>query len=61
MLYFRWATGFRPGGPNALPPGAPPDVPRQFGADKTNNFELGIKSTLYDGRLTLDAALFHVD
>jgi outer membrane receptor protein involved in Fe transport len=61
MLYFRWATGFRPGGPNALPPGAPPDVPRQFGADKTNNFELGYKSSLFDGRLSIDAALFHVD
>jgi len=61
MLYFRWATGFRPGGPNALPPGAPPDVPRQFGADRTSNFELGIKSTLLNGRLSIDAALFHVD
>ena len=61
MVYFRWATGFRPGGPNALPPGAPPDVPRQFGADKTTNFELGIKSTLLQGLLSIDAALFHVD
>jgi len=61
MVYFRWATGFRPGGPNALPPGAPPDVPRQFGADKTSNFELGLKSTLLQGQLSIDAALFHVD
>jgi iron complex outermembrane recepter protein len=61
MLYFRWATGFRPGGPNALPPVAPPDVPRQYGADKTNNLELGIKSTLLSGLLSIDAALFHVD
>jgi iron complex outermembrane receptor protein len=61
MVYFRWATGYRAGGPNALPPGAPPDVPREFGADKTSNFELGIKSTLLEGRLSIDAALFHVD
>ena len=61
MVYFRWATGFRPGGPNALPPGAPPEVPRQFGADKTSNFELGLKSTLLQGQLSIDAALFHVD
>jgi outer membrane receptor protein involved in Fe transport len=61
MLYFRWATGFQPGGPNALPPVAPPDVPREFGADKTNNLELGIKSTLLNGQLSIDAALFHVD
>jgi outer membrane receptor protein involved in Fe transport len=61
MLYFRWATGYRPGGPNALPPIAPPDVPRQYGADKTSNFELGIKSTLLSGLLSIDAAVFHVD
>ncbi|HEY2465961.1 MAG TPA: TonB-dependent receptor plug domain-containing protein [Steroidobacteraceae bacterium] len=61
MLYFRWATGYRPGGPNALPPVAPPDVPRSYGADKTNNLELGIKSTLLSGLLSIDAALFHVD
>jgi iron complex outermembrane recepter protein len=61
MLYFRWATGYRPGGPNALPPVAPPDVPREYGADKTNNLELGIKSTLLSGLLSIDAAVFHVD
>jgi outer membrane receptor protein involved in Fe transport len=61
MVYFRWATGFRPGGPNALPPGAPPSVPREYGADKTSNFELGLKSTLLEGRLSIDAAVFHVD
>ena len=61
MLYFRWATGYRPGGPNALPPIAPPDVPREFGADKTSNVELGIKSTLLNGLLSIDAAVFHVD
>ena len=61
MLYFRWATGYRPGGPNALPPIVPPDVPREYGADKTSNLELGIKSTLLNGLLSIDAALFHVD
>jgi iron complex outermembrane recepter protein len=61
MLYFRWATGYRPGGPNALPPVAPPDVPREYGADKTSNLELGIKSTLLSGLLSIDAAVFHVD
>ncbi|HEX3914054.1 MAG TPA: TonB-dependent receptor [Steroidobacteraceae bacterium] len=61
MLYFRWATGYRPGGPNALPPNAPPDVPRQYGADKTSNLELGYKATLLNGALSIDAALYHVD
>jgi outer membrane receptor protein involved in Fe transport len=61
MVYLRWATGYRPGGPNALPPTAPPDVPRQYGADKTSNIELGVKSSLLQGLLSVDAAIFHVD
>jgi iron complex outermembrane receptor protein len=61
MIYARLATGFRPGGPNALPPVAPPDVPRSYGADKTTNVELGVKSTLLQGQLSIDASIFHVD
>jgi iron complex outermembrane receptor protein len=61
MVYARLATGYRPGGPNALPPVAPPDVPRQYGADKTTNIELGVKSTLLGGLLSVDASIFHVD
>jgi iron complex outermembrane recepter protein len=61
MVYLRWATGYRPGGPNALPPVAPPDVPRQYGADKTSNIELGVKSSLLQGLLSIDASIFHVD
>jgi outer membrane receptor protein involved in Fe transport len=61
MLYARVATGYRPGGPNALPPIAPPDVPREYGADKTTNVELGIRSTQLDGLLSIDVAAFHVD
>jgi outer membrane receptor protein involved in Fe transport len=61
MVYARLATGFRPGGPNALPPAAPPDVPREYGADKTTNVELGVKSSLLQGQLSIDASVFHVD
>jgi outer membrane receptor protein involved in Fe transport len=61
MVYARVATGYRPGGPNALPPLAPPDVPREYGADKTTNIELGIRSTQLDGLLSIDVAAFHVD
>jgi iron complex outermembrane receptor protein len=61
MIYARLATGFRPGGPNALPPAAPPDVEREYGADSTINYELGIRSTQMDGRLSIDVAVFHVD
>jgi iron complex outermembrane recepter protein len=61
MVYARIATGYRPGGPNALPPLAPPDVPREYGADKTTNVELGIRSTQLDGLLSIDVAAFHVN
>jgi outer membrane receptor protein involved in Fe transport len=60
MIYARLATGYRPGGPNALPPVAPPAVPREYGADKTVNTELGIRSTLLDNHLSIDLAVFHV-
>jgi iron complex outermembrane receptor protein len=61
MAYLRFATGYRPGGPNALPPVAPPDVPREYGADKTSNIELGVKSSLLQGLLSIDASIFHVE
>jgi outer membrane receptor protein involved in Fe transport len=60
MLYARIATGYRPGGPNVVPPGAPPDVPREYGADKTTNYELGNRSTLLNGALSVDLAAFYV-
>ncbi len=61
MVYARLATGYRPGGPNAQPIAPPPDVPKEYGADKTVNVELGVRSTQLDGRLSIDVAAFHVD
>lgn len=52
LLYATYAEGFRFGffntGNLTLP-------------EKTNNYELGFKSTLADGRLTFNGALFHID
>jgi iron complex outermembrane recepter protein len=61
MVYARLSTGYRPGGPNVLPPVVPPNVERQYGPDKTTNVELGVKSTQLQGLLTIDVAAFHVD
>lgn len=61
MVYARVASGYRPGGPNALPPVAPADVPREYGSDRTVNAELGIRSTQLDGLLSIDVAAFHVN
>jgi outer membrane receptor protein involved in Fe transport len=42
-IYGRIATGFRPGGPNVLPPAAPPTVPRTYDSDRLTSYELGLK------------------
>lgn len=55
MVYARYATGFRPGGPNFLIPGLPPT----FDADSTENFEGGIKSKFWNGRGTIDLLGFY--
>jgi outer membrane receptor protein involved in Fe transport len=61
MVYMRVATGYRPGGPNDLPPTAPPTVQREYAADKTTNVELGIRSTQLNGMVSVDVAAYHVD
>jgi iron complex outermembrane recepter protein len=43
-VYGRIATGFRPGGPNVLPPAAPPEVPRTYDSDRLTSYELGLKA-----------------
>jgi outer membrane receptor protein involved in Fe transport len=60
-VYGRIATGFRPGGPNVLPPGAPPDVPRTYSSDSLTSFEAGLKTSGSDGRFSLDLAAFYLD
>ena len=59
-IYARVAKGFRPGGPNVLPPAAPADV-STFDSDSLISYEAGIKAQTDDGRFTIDAALFHID
>ena len=60
-IYARVAKGYRPGGPNVLPPLAPADVPHQFGPDTTTNYEVGIKSDLLDHTLSLELTGFYID
>jgi len=71
MVYTTAAKGFRPGGlvpsvPAALcgtqlPAGVTVDQTRAFKSDSLWNYELGMKSSWFDHRLTLDAAAFYVD
>ncbi|MEO7691923.1 MAG: TonB-dependent receptor [Sphingomonas sp.] len=60
-FYARVARGYRPGGPNALPPSAPTSVPRQFGPDTTTDYELGVKAELLDRKLSVELTAFRTD
>jgi outer membrane receptor protein involved in Fe transport len=60
-FYARVAKGFRPGGPNVVPPNAPANVPREYHSDSVTSYEAGVKAQSADHRFSLDAALFHIN
>jgi len=59
-VYARAAKGFRPGGPNVLPPEAPPGTPATYDSDSVMSYEAGIKTQTADGRWSLDLSAFHI-
>lgn len=59
-IYARVAKGFRPGGPNVVPPGAPAEV-QTYDSDSLISYEVGAKAQTADGRFSIDAALFHIN
>ena len=59
MIYGRVASGFRPGGPNII--GLGTSIPPSYEADTLVNYEVGIKSDLFNNLLRFDAAIFHID
>jgi iron complex outermembrane recepter protein len=61
MVYARVATGYRPGGPNVLSTLGSGIIPPQYDADEATNYELGIKTDLFEGVLRLDAAVYFID
>jgi iron complex outermembrane recepter protein len=61
MAYLRVASGYRPGGPNALPPITPTGVARTYQADSTVNYEVGVKSNLLDNHLSVDVDAFLIN
>jgi iron complex outermembrane receptor protein len=60
-LYARVATGYRPGGPNVLPPLAPPGTPNSYDADSLTSYEIGLKAESVDRRFGLDVAAYYLD
>lgn len=55
LTYFTYGKGFRTGGFN---PATPLSL-RLYKNETSSNFELGVKSTLLENRLVLNAAVFH--
>lgn len=60
-FYFTFSQGFRVGGLNNSESLFVNDVPRDFKSDRLNNYELGTKTRFFDGRLTFDATVYHID
>jgi outer membrane receptor protein involved in Fe transport len=57
MIYFRYATGFRVGGPNFVVPG----LPATFAPDTTTDYEGGWKTSFWDNRGYLDLSIYNMD
>jgi iron complex outermembrane recepter protein len=60
-IYARAAKGFRPGGPNVLPPGAPADTPTSFDSDSIVSYEVGLKAQTPDRSFAIDIAAYHIE
>ena len=62
--YMEASSGYRPGGQNVPLPGGlqtSRTVSSSFGADTLWNYEIGVKSELFDKRLSFDADAFIID
>ncbi|AUW59900.1 TonB-dependent receptor [Sphingobium sp. SCG-1] len=71
MVYATYSKGYRIGGPNGVAP-CPDPIPAdqqnacalpnevQYGPDKTKNAEIGIRTQLFDRKLTFNFDVFHI-
>lgn len=55
--YLRYATGYRPGGPNIVLPGGNPT----FEADRLKSYEAGFKAETADRRFGIDVSGYYID
>lgn len=60
-IYGRIAKGYRPGGPNVVPPNPPVGFQASFDPDTTTNFEIGFKGETADRTASLDVAIYHIN
>jgi iron complex outermembrane recepter protein len=63
MPYVRVATGYRPGGPNAVlsDENGHPRAPATFDSDKLASYEVGVKLGSADRRFNADLAVYYID
>jgi outer membrane receptor protein involved in Fe transport len=64
MLYLRYATGFRPGGPNGVlnnPVTGEPLAPPTFESDSLKSYEAGFKGETADRTYGIELAVFYID
>lgn len=61
MIYGTYSEGFRVGGINNSNQPFAAGIPATYESDDLTNYELGIKSRLYGGRVQANAALFFID
>ncbi|WP_167762432.1 TonB-dependent receptor [Brevundimonas intermedia] len=64
IAYLRYATGYRPGGPNMVsndPVTGEPLAPPTFDSDSLESYEAGYKVSTADGRFGLDASIYLID
>jgi outer membrane receptor protein involved in Fe transport len=59
MVYLRFASGYRAGGPN--PTATVFNIPQSFKPDKTKNYEFGTKGSILRNALAFDLSLYYVD
>jgi iron complex outermembrane receptor protein len=60
-VYARVAKGYRPGGPNAVPPNAPATFPTSFVADTLISYEVGLRAETADHMFSFDGSIFRLD
>jgi iron complex outermembrane receptor protein len=59
-VYARVAKGYRPGGPNAVPIGAPPEI-HTYDADTIVSYEAGIRGETQNRMFGFDASVYYND
>jgi iron complex outermembrane recepter protein len=62
MSYLRYATGYRPGGPNVVlnDLNGQPLASPTFASDELRSYEAGIKTTTADGHFGVDASVYFI-